>query len=239
MQSISFNRQFNDMYHYDDIQSETEDSSIINKSGALALMRTTSISRDDTDINERSKMSIHVGEIDSPRKMRKVAATKLEVKLLQAFPSDKSEQLQGKVNLDVASLAGKTAYGTDADDDNASNYSFGVASSIFAPQAEKHDSLEIDQITAGLMDTEQELRLTQEEKDSFFAPLAPKPQLPAMKATSFEFIPQPTQMKMSSTEFVPSFVPESDHHCEHHHCEHDHSEPAYKQKQKTELCKFW
>ena len=142
MQSIMFKRQFNEMYHYNDIQSETEDNSIIIKNGALALMRTTSISRDDTEINERSKVSIQVGEIDSPRKMRKVTATKLAVKLVQAFPSDRSEQLQGKVNIEVASVAGKTAYGTDADDDIASNYSFGVASSIFAPQAEKHDSFE-------------------------------------------------------------------------------------------------
>ena len=231
MQSIMFKRQFNEMYHYDDIQSEAEDNCIINKNGALALMRTTSISRDDTDINERSKVSIQVGEIDSPRKMRKVTATKLAVKLVQAFPSDKSEQLQGKVNIEVASAAGKTAYGTDADDDIASNYSFGVASSIFAPHAEKHDSLEtqIDQI-ASLLENDEEPRLTQEEKDSFFAPLAPKPELPTLKATSYEFVPQPTQMKMSSTEFVPSFVPESDHQCEHHHCEHDHCEPAYKQK---------
>ena len=40
------------------------------------------------------------------------------------------------------------------------------------------------------MEIDAEPQLTQNERDSFFAPLPAKPQLPMMKYTSVEFVPQ-------------------------------------------------
>ena len=127
MQSILF-KEMNDTDLSVDVQSETEDNGFASKSGVLTLLRKTSTARDDLDINERSKKSICIEKVENPRKIRKVHAAGIENSLM----SYKSDQLNALNLAEVASSSRKTAYGSDQDDDIASNYSSGASSSLFA-----------------------------------------------------------------------------------------------------------
>jgi len=74
--------------------------------------------------------------------------------------------------------------------------------------------------------------LTQAERESFFAPV------PTMKATCTEF--KPTIFKSFQPSAPVFWMPSPSADQAYHSADNVASfEPAYKQKEKTEICKFW
>jgi hypothetical protein len=101
------------------------------------------------------------------------------------------------------------------------------AISFLAP-AEMNNNDKIEEVN------ENEPKLSQAERESFFAPLTFKATAPEFKPTFAEFKPTFNEFNPTVNTFVPTFETLSnDDEAQ------GEFEPAYKQKEKTEICKFW
>ena len=167
--------------------------------------------RDDSEVVAQSPcLAAECSAVKSPMKLRK-AIMAAQRKASGDFTQDNLKKSSFTINVEAASSQDMT---NDCSSEGQ-RMNFNDAASVFSQSAISFLAQPEPELTSD------EPKLSAADRESFFAPMTLKASAPIFKPTYTEFLPfmeyRPIVNMVAAQDF----------------------EPAYKQKEKTEICKFW